>query len=77
MRATETSLPRWGRGTAAEPTLEGDAIAVDEVHHADAPIYFELCMHFLQIISLRLSNHYDIFHAWFIIVCYDVHNMTK
>ena len=35
------SLPRWGRGTAAEEKREylerfSDAVAVDEVHHTDA-----------------------------------------
>ena len=41
MRGSETSLPRWGRGTAAEDNCEyleqlSDAVAVDEVHHTDA-----------------------------------------
>ena len=34
------SLPRWGRGTAAEADTSNasfnDAVAVDEVHHTDA-----------------------------------------
>ena len=42
------SLPRWGRGTAAEDDCEyleqsSDAVAVDEVHHTDALSHLRKC----------------------------------
>ena len=44
---TLMSLPRWGRGTAAEAETSSasfnDAFAVDEVHHTDALSHLRKC----------------------------------
>ena len=47
-RMRAESLPRWGRGTAAEEKREylerfSDAVAVDEVHHTDALSHIRKC----------------------------------
>ena len=46
-RMRQTSLPRWGRGTAAEAETSSasfnDAVAVDEVHHTDALSHLRKC----------------------------------